>query len=64
MCSALWMRKPRPTSTPQVFKTLASSGPAAGPLCCDLFADVHLYLEYEVDLERDVEVWDLGFSEF
>jgi hypothetical protein len=61
MCSALRMRKPRPTSTPQVSKTLASSGLAAGPLFCDLFADVHLYLEYEVDLERAVEIGDSRF---
>ncbi len=58
------MRKPHPTSTPQLSKTLASSGPAADPLCCDLFADVHLYLEYEVDLESVAVVGDLGFSEF
>jgi hypothetical protein len=45
-------------------KALASSGPAAGPLCCDLFANVHLYLRSEADLERDVEVGDLGLSEF
>jgi hypothetical protein len=44
-------------------RTLASR-PAAGPLFCDLFANVHLHLEYEVDLERDFEVGDLGFSEF
>jgi hypothetical protein len=63
MCSTLRMRKPRPTSTPQVAKTLASAR-VAGPLFCDLFANVHLHLEYEVDLERDVEVGDLGFSGF
>jgi hypothetical protein len=63
MCAALLLRQPRPTSPPRVAKTLAS-GPAVDPLCCDLFANVHLHLEYEVDLERDVEVGDLGFSEF
>jgi hypothetical protein len=63
MCAALLSRKPRPTSPPPVPKMLAS-GPAADPLCCDLFANVHLYLEYEVDLESVVEMGDLGFSEF
>jgi hypothetical protein len=61
MCPALRMRKPRPTSTPHLSKTSASSGPAAGPLCCGLFANVHLYLEYEVDLESDVEIGDSRF---
>ena len=63
MCAALLSRQPRPTSPSRVAKTLAS-GRVADPLFCDLFADVHLHLEYEVDLERDVEVGDLGFSEF
>jgi hypothetical protein len=63
MCAAVLLRQPRPTSPPRVAKTLASAR-VAGPLCCDLFANVHLHLEYEVDLEKDVEVGDLGFSEF
>jgi hypothetical protein len=58
MCAALLLREPRPTSPPRVAKTLAS-GPAADPLFCDLFADVHLHLEHEA-----VEIGDLGFSEF
>jgi len=58
------MPEPRPTSPPRSAKTLAS-GPVADSLCCDLFADVHLYLEREVDLERVVvEIRDLGFSGF
>jgi hypothetical protein len=43
-------------------KTLASR-PAAGLLFRDLF-NVRLYLGSEADLERVVEIWDLGFSEF
>jgi hypothetical protein len=60
MCSALRLREPRPTSPPRVTKALASAR-VAGPLFCDLFANVHLYLEYEVDLEKDVEVGDSRF---
>jgi hypothetical protein len=63
MWAALLWRQPRPTSPLRVARTLAS-GPAVDPLCCDLFANVHLHLEYELDLEREVEVGDLGFSEF
>jgi hypothetical protein len=63
MCLALRMRKPRPTSLPRMAKTLASR-PAAGPLFCDLFANVHLHLGSEADLERVVDIGDSGFSWF
>lgn len=47
----------------QVTETLAN-GLAADPPFCDLLADVHLHLEHKVDLERVVEIRELGFSEF
>jgi len=63
MCAASLLWEPRPTSPPRVAKALAS-GPVAGPLFCDLFANVHLHLEHEVDLKRVVEIGDSGFSRF
>jgi hypothetical protein len=63
MCAALRLRKPRPTSPPRIAKTLAG-GPAADLLFCDLFANVQLRPEQKVDLERVVEIRDLGFSDF
>jgi hypothetical protein len=53
----------RPTSPSRVTETLANRL-AADPPFCDLLADLHLHLEHQVDLERVVEIRDLGFSEF
>jgi len=44
-------------------KTLADD-PAADPLFCDVFANLHLHRKREVDLERALEIRDLRFSGF
>jgi hypothetical protein len=49
--------------SPRVAKTLAND-PAADPLFCDVFANLPLHLKREVDLERAVEIRDLGWSGF
>jgi tetracycline repressor-like protein len=61
VCATL--SEPRPMSSSRITKTIANRL-AADPLFCDLLANVHLHLEHKVDLERVVEISDLGFSKF
>jgi len=49
--------------SPRMAKTLADD-PAADPLFCDVFANLHLHRKREVDLERALEIRDLRFSGF
>jgi hypothetical protein len=49
--------------SPRVAKTSAND-PAADPLFCDVFANLPLHLKRELDLERAVEIRDLGLSGF
>jgi hypothetical protein len=49
--------------SPRVAKTLAND-PAADPLFCDVFANLHLHRKREVDLETVVEIRDLRLSGF
>src|SRR3984893_14640587 len=53
VCAAL--REPDPMSPSRVAETLAI-GLAADPLFCDLLANLHLHLEHEVDLDKDVAI--------
>jgi hypothetical protein len=61
VCATL--SEPRPMSPSRVGETLANRL-AADPLFCDLLANVPVHLKHKVDLERVVEIRDLGFSKF
>jgi hypothetical protein len=61
MCAALVLSEPRPMLPPRMAGTL-TSGPVADPLSCDVFANVHLCLDYEADLEKAVDPGDSRFS--
>lgn len=52
---------PRPVSPSRMTKTLAN-GLAAGPLFCDVLANLHLHLQHEVEVERVGEIMGLRFS--
>jgi hypothetical protein len=49
-------------SPSRISETL-TNGLAADSLFCDVLAELHSHLEHEGDLERVVEIRDLGFSE-